>query len=91
LALLDQQTNAVGRARLLGAADAAVQATGGTSTVWETVAARQVMAEPRQRPEREELGTAYREGRSLPFSEVAALALALLGDFAQRLALSRLS
>jgi predicted ATPase len=91
LALLDQQTNAVGRARLLGAADAAVQATGGTSTVWETVAARQVMAEPRQRPEREELGTAYREGRSLPFIEVAALALALLGDFAQRLALSQLS
>jgi DNA-binding CsgD family transcriptional regulator len=40
----------------------------------------------RERLEREGWGAAYREGRALPFGEVAALALGLLEDAARALA-----
>ncbi|MGZ6391575.1 MAG: ATP-binding protein [Ktedonobacterales bacterium] len=86
LALLNEQADAAGRARLLGSAEALFQATGATLTVWERMTASQGVAGQRQRVEWEQWGTAYHEGRSLSFGEVAALCLTLLEDFAKTLA-----
>ena len=69
--------------RLLGAADALGQVTGGTRFAWEHVSD---MVELRERLAREgEWTAAYREGRALPFSKVAALGLTLLEEVARTL------
>jgi DNA-binding CsgD family transcriptional regulator len=66
-------------ARLLGAADALAQVTGGTRFAWEHVPGAPHMVELRERRAREgEWNAAYREGQTLPFATVAALALTLL-------------
>jgi transcriptional regulator with XRE-family HTH domain len=82
LALLGEQADMAKLARLLGIGDAASQTTGGTHTVWERVAASQNVAQLREQLEREGLGAAYREGRSLPFGAAVSLALTLLEDLA---------
>ena len=73
------------RARLLGATATLVQATGATPA-WERLPAEQDVAAIRERLAREgeegELAAAYREGRALPFGEVAVLALRLLEEVA---------
>jgi ATP/maltotriose-dependent transcriptional regulator MalT len=75
-------------ARLLGAADALGQVTGGTRFAWEHVPGAPNMVELRERLAREgEWNAAYREGRTLPFAKVAALALTLLEEVAQALPL----
>jgi DNA-binding CsgD family transcriptional regulator len=74
------------RVRLLGAADALAQATGAT-LLWEHLPTGRDVARLREQLAREEMwGAVYREGRSLPFGEVAALALTLLEEVAQALA-----
>jgi non-specific serine/threonine protein kinase len=73
-------------ARLLGAADALKQATGAALAAWEHVAVDRDAPELRQLPTQGEWAAAYREGRSLPFKEVAALALTMLDEIAQTLA-----
>ena len=73
-------------ARLLGAADALGQVTGGTRFAWEHVPGAPNMVELRERLAREgEWNAAYREGRTLPFARVAALALTLLEEVVQAL------
>jgi non-specific serine/threonine protein kinase len=70
------------RARLLGATDALKQATG-ARLAWERLPAGQEVVGLREQLAREgEWDAAYREGRSLPFGEVAALALGLLEELA---------
>jgi DNA-binding CsgD family transcriptional regulator/tetratricopeptide (TPR) repeat protein len=75
-------------ARLLGAADALGQATGGATFGWEHLPGAQQVVGLRERLAREEgagegeWGAAYREGRTLPFTMVAALALRLLEQVA---------
>jgi DNA-binding CsgD family transcriptional regulator len=72
------------RARLLGATDTLAQATGATPA-WERLTAGQDVAALRERLARGtkgEVAAAYREGRALPFGEVAALALRLLEEVA---------
>jgi non-specific serine/threonine protein kinase len=70
------------RVRLLGATDALKQATGAT-LAWERLPAGQDVVGLREQLAREgEWDAAYREGRSLPFGEVAALALGLLEEIA---------
>jgi DNA-binding CsgD family transcriptional regulator/tetratricopeptide (TPR) repeat protein len=65
--------------RLLGAADALGQATGGATFGWEHLpGAEQVVGLREQLAREGERGAAYREGRTLPFATVAALALTLL-------------
>ncbi|HEU5439526.1 MAG TPA: AAA family ATPase, partial [Ktedonobacterales bacterium] len=70
-------------ARLLGAADALAQATGIT-IAWEGWAAGQSVSGLRAQLTRGEGegAAAYREGQSLPFGQVAALALSLLEEVA---------
>jgi ATP/maltotriose-dependent transcriptional regulator MalT len=76
------------RARLLGAADALVQATGAGFPAepggQEVVALRQRLAQEGEGEERR-LAAAYREGRTLPFDAAAALALTLLEEAARAL------
>ena len=75
-------------ARLLGAADALGQATGGAPFGWEHFPGTEQMVGLRERlaqGEEKELATAYREGRTLPFSKVAALGLTLLEEVARTL------
>jgi predicted ATPase/DNA-binding CsgD family transcriptional regulator/transcriptional regulator with XRE-family HTH domain len=75
-------------ARLLGAADALGQVTGGTGFAWEHVPGAPNMVEPRERLAREgEWNAAYYKGRALPFAKVAALALTLLEEVAQAMPL----
>jgi predicted ATPase/DNA-binding CsgD family transcriptional regulator len=70
------------RARLLGATDALKQATGATLS-WERLPAGQEVVGLRAQLAHEgEWDAAYREGRSLPFGEVAALAVGLLAEMA---------
>jgi hypothetical protein len=69
------------RARLLGAADALGQATGGATFGWEHLPGAEHVVRLREQVGREaELSAAYREGLTLSFARVAALALALLGE-----------
>ena len=71
--------------RLLGAADALAQATGGATFGWEHLPGAERVAELREELAREgDRGAAYREGRTLPFAQVAALALTLLDEVNQR-------
>ena len=71
-------------ARLLGAADALTRATGGATFGWEHLPGAGQAAGLRERLAREggegEWSAAYREGRTLPFAKVAALALTLLEE-----------
>jgi predicted ATPase/DNA-binding CsgD family transcriptional regulator/DNA-binding XRE family transcriptional regulator len=67
-------------ARLLGAADALAQATGGATFGWEHLPGAEQVAGLREQLARE--GAAYREGRTLPFATVATLALKLLEEVA---------
>ena len=70
--------------RLLGAADALGQATGGATFNWEHLpGAEQVVGLREQLAREGERSAAYREGRTLPFAKVAALALTLLEEVAQ--------
>jgi hypothetical protein len=70
--------------RLLGAADALGQATGGATFNWEHLPGAEQVVELREQLAREgERSAAYREGRTLPFAKVAALALTLLEEVAQ--------
>ena len=70
-------------ARLLGAADALGQATGGATFGWEHLpGAEDVVRLREQLGQEAELSAAYREALTLPFARVAALALTLLGEIA---------
>jgi DNA-binding CsgD family transcriptional regulator/tetratricopeptide (TPR) repeat protein len=84
--LVGSRAQPAARARLLGAADALGQVTGGTRFAWEHVPGAPNMVELRERLAREEgeeeWSAAYRAGRSLPFATVAALALTLLEQVA---------
>jgi predicted ATPase/DNA-binding CsgD family transcriptional regulator len=73
----------VGCARLQGAADALRQATGAGHPLWEPVAADPGQPGLRAHHPEGEWEAAYREGRSLSFGEVAALALTLLDEVAR--------
>jgi len=77
------------QARLLGAADALMIATG-TQAQWETnPGGRDIAAQHEQLVRGEGEGAAaYREGRTLRFDEIAALGLHLLEEVAQSLARS---
>ena len=71
-------------ARLLGAADALGQATGGATFGWEHLPGAEHVVRLREQLRREtELSAAYREGLTLSFVKVAALALTLLGEIAR--------
>ena len=68
-------------ARLLGAADALGQATGGATFGWEHLPGAEHVLTLRERLGQEgEQSAAYRQGLTLPFAKVAALALTLLGE-----------
>jgi DNA-binding CsgD family transcriptional regulator len=76
--------DAARRARLLGAGDTLVQATGAMYGTLSRVPGQSV-AGHRAQLEQEGLGGAYRQGRSMPFGEVVTLALKLLEEVAQTL------
>ena len=68
-------------ARLLGAADALGQATGGATFGWEHLPGAEDVVRLREQIGQEtELGEAYREGLTLPFAKVAGLTITLLGE-----------
>ncbi len=70
--------------RLLGAADALAQATGGATFGWEHLPGAEQVVELREQLARKgERSAAYREGRTLTFAKVATLALMLLDEVAQ--------
>jgi predicted ATPase/DNA-binding CsgD family transcriptional regulator/transcriptional regulator with XRE-family HTH domain len=76
--------------RLLGAADALGQATGGATFGWEHLPGAKTVVGLREqlaRGDEGESGAAYREGRMLPFAKVAELALRLLDEVAYALSL----
>jgi non-specific serine/threonine protein kinase len=77
-------TNAERRARLAGAGDMLVQVTGSLPGNLERVSDRSA-AGLRSQLEQGRLATAYRQGRSLQFQEIVALALSLLEDVSQTL------
>ncbi|HEX6655806.1 MAG TPA: LuxR C-terminal-related transcriptional regulator, partial [Candidatus Limnocylindria bacterium] len=69
--------------RLLGAADALGQATGGAASGWEHSPGAELVVDLREPIALEgKRSGAYREGRTLPFAEVAALALRMLDGVA---------
>jgi hypothetical protein len=70
---------------LLGAADALGQATGGATFGWEHLpGAEHVVLLREQLGQEGEQSAAYRQGLTLPFAKVAALALTLLGEWPGR-------
>jgi predicted ATPase/DNA-binding CsgD family transcriptional regulator len=73
-------------ARLLGAVDVLGQSMDATFATLESRRADQDVEDMQDRLEREGWGAAFREGRLLPYAQVAALALAALEEFMQRLA-----
>jgi ATP/maltotriose-dependent transcriptional regulator MalT len=83
-ALVGVQATTAARASLLGAVDMLAQVTGATF-VWERLPGAREVAGLRERLAQGEgeHAAAYREGRALPFNEVAALALRLLEEAAQ--------
>ena len=86
VALMGAGAAPAARTRLLGAADALAQATGATFA-WEHLPGAKNLVALREQLAREaEWGAAYREGRSLPFGEIAALASRLLEEVAPTLA-----
>jgi non-specific serine/threonine protein kinase len=84
VALTPMSANPFARARLLGAADALAHATG-AAFAWEHWPAGQDVVVVREQLEQEGWSAAYREGRSMPFAEEAALALRLLEEVAPSL------
>jgi predicted ATPase/DNA-binding CsgD family transcriptional regulator/DNA-binding XRE family transcriptional regulator len=86
VALVGLRAQPAAWARLLGAADALTRATGGATFGWEHLPGAGQVAGLRERLAREggegEWGAAYREGPTLPFGAVAALALTLLEEVA---------
>jgi predicted ATPase/DNA-binding CsgD family transcriptional regulator len=84
LVLVGESVDAERRARLLGAREMLVQATGSLSDNLERVPGQSV-AGHRAMLEQEGLGAAYRQGRSMPFGEIVTLALESLEEFAQKL------
>ncbi len=84
VALVGSRAEPAAWARLLGAVDALAQATGGATFGWDHLpGAEQVVGLRQQLAREEEWSAAYREGRTLPFAKVAALALTLLGEVVQ--------
>ena len=82
--LVGSRPQSVAWARLLGAADALGQATGGATLGWEHLPGAEHVVRLREQLEREvELKAAYREGLTLSFAKVAGLALTLLGEIAR--------
>jgi non-specific serine/threonine protein kinase len=84
VSLAGAHAQATAGARMLGAADALAQATGAT-LAWERLPGGHDVAELRKQLAREEWSSAYREGLSLPFEAVAALAVSLLEEIAKTL------
>jgi predicted ATPase/DNA-binding CsgD family transcriptional regulator/DNA-binding XRE family transcriptional regulator len=83
VALVGSRAQPAAWARLLGAADALGQATGGATFGWEHLPGGEQMVGLRKQLARdEEWSAAYAEGRTLPFASVAALAVSLLEEFA---------
>jgi DNA-binding NarL/FixJ family response regulator len=81
LSLVGDRIDAGQRARLVGTLDTLTQTTGAQYGTLARVI-DQDTANQRDQPEQERLEMARRAGRSLPFPETVALALALLHDFA---------
>jgi tetratricopeptide (TPR) repeat protein len=82
--LVGSRPQSVAWARLLGAADALGQATGGATLGWEHLPGAERVVRLREQLEREaELKAAYREGLTLSFAKVAGLALTLIGEIAR--------
>jgi ATP/maltotriose-dependent transcriptional regulator MalT len=73
-------------AQLLGAVDILGQTMDATFATLESRRADQDVEGMRERLEREGWGAAFREGRLLPYAQVADLALGALEEFMQRLA-----
>ena len=81
VALVGSRATPAAWERLLGAADALAQATGGATFGWEHLPGAEHVAGLREQLAREgDRGAAYREGRTLPFAQVAALAMHLLEE-----------
>ncbi len=81
--LVGSRAQTVAWARLLGAADALAQAIGGATFGWEHLPGAEHVVRLREQLERDgEWSAAYREGLTLPFAKVAALALTLLNEIA---------
>jgi non-specific serine/threonine protein kinase len=72
------------KARLLGAGDGLLQTTGATSGALAQLTGQRV-EDLRARLEQDGFGMAYREGRSLPLTDIVPLALEVLGEYAQTL------
>jgi DNA-binding CsgD family transcriptional regulator/tetratricopeptide (TPR) repeat protein len=85
LVILGDQADPARCARLLGASDALRQATGSGRVVWERETADQGWPERRERLTHGRWETEYRQRRSLPAGEVAALAARMLDELAQEL------
>lgn len=84
VALVGSHAQPAGWARLLGAADALGKATGGATFGWEHSPGAQNVVDLRKQLARDgERSAAYREGRTLPFAAVAALAMCLLKEVVQ--------
>ncbi|HET8906899.1 MAG TPA: response regulator transcription factor, partial [Ktedonobacterales bacterium] len=84
VALVGSHAQPAGWARLLGAADALGKATGGATFGWEHSPGAQNVVDLRKQLARDgERSAAYREGRTLPFAAVAALAMRLLKEVVQ--------
>lgn len=82
LAVVGVQSDPVGLLRLVGAADALRQGTGGGRVPWESVGPDQTVAALLTNVPEGEREAAYREGRALPAAEVVHLALRLLDEAA---------
>jgi non-specific serine/threonine protein kinase len=82
LALLGERAETSQHARLLGAADALGKASSAT-VLWERLPTYPSLARLREHLRGEGWEAAYRAGRSLPFRDVANLALTLLKEFRQ--------
>jgi predicted ATPase/DNA-binding CsgD family transcriptional regulator len=72
------------RARLMGAGDILMQATGLLPDILERMSGRS-LADLRAQLEQQGFGAVHREGRTLQFQEIVTLALSLLEDFSQTL------
>jgi DNA-binding CsgD family transcriptional regulator len=84
LLLTGEETDAERRARLLGAGDTLVEATGSLHGNLERVSGLS-LAGLRTQLGQQGLGAAHREGRSMQFREIVALAMSLLEDLWQTL------
>jgi predicted ATPase/transcriptional regulator with XRE-family HTH domain len=81
VALVGSRATPAAWERLLGAADALAQATGGATFGWEHLPGAERVAGLREQLARHgDRGAAYREGCTLTFAQVAALAVNLLAE-----------